>query len=306
MAGVELPAPFVRNVHGVYGAEKARAWLDRLPGLVADQAAAWSLSVGEPYPLTFSFVAPSTRADGTPAVLKLVPAPNAEQRTEAAVLRLAGGEGAVRLLEADHDRGALLLERAEPGELLTRLHERDDYAATLVAAEVGRRLHRPVPAGGTTAFPTVEGWAAAAFGWLRAHHGDGAGPLPADLIDRGEREHAELVASSAPPVLLHGDLHHDNVLSSGRGWLATDPKGVLGEPAYEAGALLRNPPGFGARPDAAALLARRVPLLAEAYGVGEDRVRAWGRAHNVVSVIWSLEGGEVDTGTLAVVAALAG
>ena len=145
----------------------------------------------------------------------------------------------------------------------------------------------------------------AAFGWLRARYGGGTGPLPAAVVDRAEREHAELVASSAPPVLLHGDLHHDNVLSAGRGWLAIDPHGVLGEPAYETAGLLRNPLGFGRRPDAPRLLARRVPILAEAYGVDAERVRGWGRAHNVVSVIWSHQDGDgVDPDTLAVVAAL--
>lgn len=158
--------------------------------------------------------------------------------------------------------------------------------------------------------PTVEGWAAEAFRKLRDRYAGGTGPLPVDVVGRGEREHAELVASSAPPVVLHGDLHHDNVLRSGRGWLAIDPHGVLGEPAYEVGALLRNPIGVGARPGLRALLDRRVAILAEAYGVDaygvdEERVRAWGRAHNVVSLLWSNEDADgVDAGTLAVIRAL--
>jgi streptomycin 6-kinase len=296
-----LPDTFVRTVLGVYGEPAGRAWLDALPGLLADVAARWELCLGDPYGLSFNYVARAVRADGTPAVLKLTP-PAGELRYEVAALRHFGGAGAVRLLAADVDAGAVLLERAEPGELLTALQARDDDTATRVAAAVGTRLHRPA----TRPLRTVEDWARDAFGWLRRRYGGGTGPFPAELLDRAEAEHAELVASSAPPVLLHGDLHHDNILTAERGWLAIDPHGVLGEPAYEAGPLLRNPIGLGARPDLAAVLARRVPILAEAYGVDAERIRGWGRAHNAVSLIWShQDGGHVDTDTLAVLAALA-
>lgn len=294
------PEAFVRNVLDVYGEQPGQAWLDALPELLAGTAARWQLILGDPYGLSFNYVARATRADGTPAVLKLTP-PAGELRFEAAALRHFGGSGAVRLLEADVEAGALLLERASPGEQLSTVQARDDEAATRIAAEVGRLLHRPAAG----PLRTVEDWARSAFGWLRDRYGGGTGPLPAELLDRAEAEHAELVASAAPPVLLHGDLHHHNVLTSDRGWLAIDPHGVLGEPAYEAGPLLRNPVGLGARPDLAAVLARRVPILAEAYGVDAERIRGWGRAHNAVSVIWShQDGGQVDTGTLAVLAAL--
>jgi streptomycin 6-kinase len=299
---VRHPEAFVRNVLGVYGEQAGRAWLDALPELLAGIAGRWALTLGDPYGLSFNYVTRATRADGTPAVLKLTP-PAGELRFEAAALRHFDGAGAVRLLAADVAAGALLLERAAPGEPLTAVQARDDEEATRIAAGVGRRLHRPLPG----PFRTVEDWARGAFGWLRDRYGGGTGPLPAAVIGRAEAEHAELVASAAPPVLLHGDLHHDNMLTSDRGWLAIDPHGVLGEPAYEAGPLLRNPIGLGGRPDLAAVLARRVPILAEAYGVDAERIRGWGRAHGAVSLIWShQDGGSVDTDTLAVLAALSG
>jgi streptomycin 6-kinase len=301
---VQLPEDFVRTVRSAYG-DPGQAWLDRLPALLAEVAAGWALSVGEPYELTYNYVTRATRSDGTPVVVKLVPPAYEGIRTEPTALRLAGGNGMVRLLAEDPDRGAFLLERAEPGERLTEVHRTDDDAATRIGAEIGLRLHRPVPDAERAVFPTVEDWADDAFRKLRERHGGGTGSLPAAVVERGEREHAELVASSAPAVLLHGDLHHDNVLRSRRGWLAIDPHGVLGEPAYEVGALLRNPPGFGARPGIRPVLDRRVAILAEAYGVDRERVRAWGRAHNVVSLLWSDEDGDgVDTDALAVVEAL--
>ncbi|MFL6128000.1 MAG: aminoglycoside phosphotransferase family protein [Mycobacteriales bacterium] len=297
---MRYPEAFVRNVLGVYGERAGRVWLDELPDLLAAMAERWELTVGDPYRLSFNYVARAVRADGSVAVLKLTP-PVGELRFEAAALRHFAGAGAVRLLAADVEAGALLLERASPGGLLTAVQARDDDEATRIAAGVGRRLHRPAAG----PFRTVADWARDAFGWLRRRYRGGTGPLPAELLDRAEAEHAELVASAPPPVMLHGDLHHHNILTSDRGWLAIDPHGVLGEPAYEAGPLLRNPAGLGGRADLLAVLARRVPILAEAYGVDPERIRGWGRAHSAVSVIWShQDAGRVDTDTLAVLAAL--
>jgi Aminoglycoside/hydroxyurea antibiotic resistance kinase len=100
-------------------------------------------------------------------------------------------------------------------------------------------------------------------------------------------------------VLLHGDLHHENVLRSDRaGWLAIDVAGVLGEPAFDVGALLHNPwPGLLDAPDSRRVLARRMDVLADGLGVDRDRVSGWGFAFSVLSAIWCDEdeaGGPVD------------
>jgi streptomycin 6-kinase len=135
------------------------------------------------------------------------------------------------------------------------------------------------------------------FGKLRAMHGGGTGPLPARLVEEAETLFADLLASQAEPVLLHGDLHHSNILSSaGRAlWLAIDPKGVVGEPAYETGALLRNPERLLTEPEPGRILARRVDQLAEELGLDRARVRGWGLAQAVLAAVWGLEDhGEVQ------------
>ncbi len=95
----------------------------------------------------------------------------------------------------------------------------------------------------------------------------------------------------AEPVLLHGDLHHDNILAAEREpWLAIDPKGIVGEPAYEVGALLRNPlPGLLARPEPGRVLARRIEQLAAELGFDRARIRGWALAQAVLSAWWSYE-----------------
>ena len=282
-----LPASFEARVRLVFGSA-GRRWLAALPDLLATYAARWALTLGEPYPLSYSYVTRATRADGTPAVLKLAVPGRHELACQLTTLTLLGGRGAAALLEADGAGGAMLLERVEPGTPLAELAETDDTAATAVLLDVMRRLHRPAVAG--TRLPTTADWGGA-FAGLRERHGGGTGPLPAATVRRAERTWAELLDSAAPPVLLHGDLHHDNVLRSDRdGWLAVDAKGVLGEPAFEVGPLMLNPwTRLLEWPDPGRVLARRVGQLAEGLGVDAERVRRWGFAFAVVSSIWMEE-----------------
>lgn len=254
--------------------------------MLAACAQRWSLAIAPPFPnLTYNYVAPAARADGVEVVLKVGP-PNPELLTEIAALRGYDGRGSVRLLDADPEWGALLLERLRPGVPLTTVA--GDEAATLIAAQVMRQLWRPAPP--DHAFPTVARWAAG-LQRLRQTFAGGVGPFPAGLVATAENLFAELLPSMAEPVLLHGDLHHDNILQAQRQpWLALDPKGVVGEPAYELGALLRNPqPQLLAYPEPARILARRVDLLAEFFGLARERIIGWGVAQAVLSAWWSYE-----------------
>jgi streptomycin 6-kinase len=123
---------------------------------------------------------------------------------------------------------------------------------------------------------------------LRAEFGGGGGPFPARLVEQAETLFAELLASAAEPVLLHGDLHHQNILAAEREpWLAIDPKGLIGEPAYEVGALLRNQLHMPA--DTSGLLARRVDQFAGELGLDRQRLLGWGLAQAVLSAWWDYE-----------------
>lgn len=279
-----VPEQFAQTIREMYGA-RGDEWLGRLPETLAGCERRWSLRAGEPFPnLTYNYVAPAERADGVACVLKLG-VPNKELTSEAAALRLFDGRAAVRLLEADADGGALLLQRVAPGTSLLAVE--DDDRATLIAAEVMRALWRPAPP--DHPFPTVARWAAG-LARMRARFDGGTGPLPARLVQQAEAQFASLLDTSTAPVVLHGDLHHDNILASADGgWLAIDPKGVAGEPAYETGAIIRNPPGLLGWPNLERVLARRIHLLAGALGFEAERIRAWAFAQAVLSAWWSVE-----------------
>jgi streptomycin 6-kinase len=280
------------ELHGPAGA----AWLERLPALIAACEEHWSLEVGSPFPeLSYNYVAPALRADGTVAVLKLSFPGDPGFKREAEALGLFDGRGSARLLRLDRERGAMLLERLEPGLPLTTV--RDDGEATSIAAGVLRRLWRPAPA--RHPFLLVSD-RARGFKRLRRSFGGGTGPMPAALVEKAERLFAELLASAGELTMLHGDLHHQNVLTARREpWLAIDPKGVVGEPAYDAAALLHNPLELLDAPRPGKVLERRVYLLSEELGLDRERVRDYGIAQAVLATYWGLEdGGRVWEETL--------
>ncbi len=293
--GAPLSERFVKTVRATWG-EPGREWLATLPALLEECARRWSLTLAAPYSnLTFNYVALAVMSDGTEAVLK-AGVPNKELRSETAALRVFDGRGSVHLLASDPDAGLLLLERLRPGAVLTdRADEAHDDEATTIAASVMRGLRRPAPPGHD--FPTVADWGEG-FARLRARFGGGTGPLPTAQVEEAEALFAELLASSAPPVLLHGDLHHDNILSAERQpWLAIDPKGVVGEPAYEVGALLRNLwPDRHAHRNPARLLERRLHRLAEELALDPARVRGWAVSQAVLSAWWCIEDGDTEGG----------
>jgi streptomycin 6-kinase len=214
-----------------------------------------------------------------PVVLKLA-LPGLAVRAEADALAGLAGPGTVALLAADPAEGALLLRRLLPGTPLSALD--DDDTATRIAGRLFAGLRRPVPPGALLA---------EAHGWARILHRarEEAWPLPRPVLDRAAALFLDLAASAPAPVLLHGDLHHGNILRHGEAWMAIDPRGAHGDPAFEAAALLRNPPGA---PDVARNAARRVAILAETAGLDAQRVAGWGYAAAVLAACWAIEDGE--------------
>jgi len=216
-------------------------------------------------------------------VLKLLPE-GSDEFGSAAVLRHWNGVGAVRVVEAAP--GAVLIERLTPGDDLCDLVRagRDD-AATHILCDVMDKLNRPAPA--DLPLRSITDWGR---GFARNRDAALAVGMPAELIDRGEALFFELCASQAAPIVLHGDLQHYNVLhDSARGWLAIDPKGILGEPAYETGAMLRNPnqdPDQSADP---AVIARRTDIMCERLGLDRERVLGWCFSQWILSILWAIE-----------------
>lgn len=200
-------------------------WLARLPADVEAVCRTWGVAPGATLPSSWSLVVAATAADGSGVVVKLG-FPDEESAHEAEALHEYDGEGAVRLLASDGSRRALLLERVTPGDSLDQLP--DERLATSHAAAVLRRLWRPPPGdhsfGSTT--DLARRWAVEVPAAYEAR----GGPFERRLVTAAAGLLGDLVRDSGAPVLLHRDAHYANILYSGsQGWLAIDPKGLVGD-----------------------------------------------------------------------------
>lgn len=202
-----------------------------------------------------------------------------------AVLSAFDGGGTVRVHKfAD---GAILLEQLHPGtELVDLVRAGRDDEATAILADVIRRMadHEP-PAG----CPTVFDWQR---GFERYLKRSAPGSIPLGLVEKAKEVYQNLADTQTSTTLLHGDLHHYNVLlDQDRGWLAIDPKGVVGELEYELGAIIRNPvelPDLYLTRDG---VERRLLLLTNLLGLNYERALSWCFAQAVLSAIWDIEDG---------------
>jgi len=256
-----------------------RRWLDGLPALVDGLLARWDCRVdGPPWHGEIALVVPVTCPTG-PAVLK-VSFPHAGNREEAEGLRQFAGRGAVRLIDADEDVFALLLERAGDRSLAT---EPSAEYAIEVSGALARRLAVPAAPDTPSLADTVHGWAEQLEQQVAAT--DDA--PPARALGRA-RETINALGEDRTTTLLHGDLHDGNVLAADREpWLAIDPKGWRGTAAYDAFTVIAGRPGQ-LRPDQDVnrQLRDRVRRFATAAGVDADLAAACCQARATSSLLY--------------------
>jgi streptomycin 6-kinase len=243
---------------------------------------AWEVAIERTITTATSIIVHGRRA-GRPVTLKVVKNQGDEWRCGEVAAKF-GGRGVVEVLE--HMPGAALFERLDPGEALATLTlaGRDDEATDILAMMLGRMAPGDPPEW----CPTVARWGEA----FARYAATGDERISRTLVEPAQRVYSELCATQREPALLHGDLHHYNVLSDrARGWCAIDPKGVVGELEFELGAALRNPID---RPDLYASLdvaERRLERFGLVLGVDIGRARGWCFAQAVLSAIWSIEDG---------------
>jgi streptomycin 6-kinase len=285
MIMINVSDEFRKRISSVWG-EEGVEWLDQLPTIIAACEERWSLSNISPVPdLSYNYVAQAVKEDRTDVILK-IGVPNPELLTEIEALRAFRKGTVVELLEVDLNLGTLVLERVRPGSPLSEL--RDDEEATIIGAHMMRKI--PVPEPAQHGFPSVGDWALA-FERLRERFDGKTGLLPARLVGKAERLFKDLQASSPGEMLLHGDLHHYNILSHGEGgWVAIDPKGIIGDPAYEAARFQLNPvPGFLSMDNPKKIAEKRVEIISSILQIDRSRLLAWAFFDTMLSACWIIE-----------------
>jgi streptomycin 6-kinase len=278
----DLPQKFTRTIAGMFG-EEGTKWLAELPRIIAAVSADWSLKTGKPLKnLSYHYVAPCICADGTEAILKIgFPEEKTEFFSETETLKLYNGDGAARLLRADEKRYAMLLEKLVPGKTLGEMCLKDDKETVRIAAGTLKKIIRDVPKGGD--FHKLDDWIG---GFHRAKDTE----FPADVIKKAQSFYKELTGKNKN-FLLHGDFHHENILSSTREpFLVIDPKGLIGGKGYDIGVFLNNhrnwlegTPGFKEKLD------RAVAQFSHVFEIESSDIGKWAFVQAILSAWWTFE-----------------
>lgn len=242
----------------------------------------WQVAVERTLETESSWLAFGERAK-RPVVLKITKRENDEWHS-GEVLHAFGGAGMVRVYESEP--GAALLERLVPGHDLVQLvKDGNDDRAIHIFADVMSQIANHEPSLGCA---TVFDWSLGFDRYLESNNQ----PIPAGLVHEAHELYRQLSATASPTMLLHGDLHHYNVLfDERRGWVAIDPKGVVGELEYEVGAILRNPGELPETFTSRDVVERRLRILSDALRLDYRRALQWSFAQAVLSAIWGVEDG---------------
>lgn len=250
--------------------------------------AAWKLS--EPQYLTQTVTSRifTVTHGGETAILKLLSPTETEEQTGALALRYFDGHGAVRLLR--HDEGAHLLEYADGDELMTLVERGEDEAATRIIAEVIGQLHGVPQDSPRDELYGLDRWFRELFRKAAADRQSGT----ESIYVRGASVAERLLADPREVRVLHGDIHHRNIRHSVRGWLSFDPKGLVGDRAYDCANTLCNPVMTEIVHNETRLLSSAA-ILADALAIDLRRLLAFTYAYACLSASWSLSAGAEDT-----------
>ncbi|GHH42550.1 aminoglycoside phosphotransferase family protein [Streptomyces candidus] len=277
-----IPQQFVRSTVGREG-EAGTAWLAELPRIIEDLLEQWKcVPDGEILHGGVGVVVPVRRPGGERAVLK-VSFPHPGNVHEPDAFLAWGGRGAVRLHERDDERFAMLLERARPTTLAQAAAGTDGDGMLEAAGRLHRRLTVPAPPG----LPRLSGQAGAWEEQLWRDAAELTHTLPRRTLDATAATVRELGAVQ-PDTLLHGDFHAGNILRADREpWLAVDPKGYVGDPAYDAGTLLKaRALALLEADDLHKAVHHALSVFADAAELDRERVRRWAQFHAVRAAFW--------------------
>lgn len=304
---------FENYILQTYG-ERGKVWLEKIPEMIDELAKKYHLTNLKPVPnLNFNYVAAGYQtvtyqtitsqsdkhhqAQDKPIILKMGLNTKAF-RKEALCLKAFKGLGAVEVLTAtvetdtaENETAVLILECAVPGKTLKSYFPDKEEESIEITTAIIKKLH-------TAQIP-------------KNHHYYSVKELlqtldqnlnstqnlniPEKFLNKARQLRDALLVSTTKLVLLHGDLHHENILQNDQEWRVIDPKGFIGDPVYEVVAFIRNPiPDLLQHPEAQKIIRHRVRRFAELLNLSESRINDWCFVQAVLSWVWALEDNTKD------------
>ena len=286
---------FEKNIADVWG-ELGSKWLQKLPSQRAELAKDWGFEEIAAFPnLTYSYVAQVQTSLQRRAILKMTP-PCERTALETAWYLYQNGVGCPRLYRSSKEQGVLLLEELSPA-ITAKSHVENgkDNLATKAIAEAFLGLdHRPQ---GSTIFPHIRNFLSS----LRELRGK----VSDAILDRSIFLLEEKTKDPSRDVVLHGDLHHDNVLLHKGKWVAIDPHGYTGPVGFEIGCMMRNPYDAFPKENLNRVIESRLNTLTKNLPLSTIDVIDWSVIYTMIATAWSLENhNEVPDDHINIVTAL--
>jgi streptomycin 6-kinase len=278
---MKYPHAFEMKIIGAFG-QTGKEWLGKLESLVYTYLKKWKLqSEGAVENLSYNYVLKVIDDSGNRAILKLGIA-NYDFGNEIRTIQTYNGSGCAKLIKADSENGVMLLEHLQPGTMLTEVEEllaikNFSYVWTVLRRKVEENADHP----------SIADWMQAFDRYLEKYYTN-EGPLSKHFVFLAKNYFNEIASSSDNNDLLHGDLHHENILySNNYGWLAIDPKGVKGDTYFDFISFLTNQ--LFNKPDPRQLLEQRVFLLCEEMQLNKERLLKAAVAMSTLYACWGIE-----------------
>lgn len=271
-----------KHIVAIFG-NHGEQWLAQLPDIVARLTAHWNLTNIHPVDnMTFNYVAKATTNNQQAVVLKI--SCDAETISyERQALQHFAGNGSIQLLDYHETEHALLLQQALPGVTLKSFYETNPDYVMDSYVDTMHKLHSN-PLLNSHGFQHIRDW---------LKEIDALAPeagCPAYLLKEAIPLKNALLDSMTEEVFLHGDLHHDNILQNGKTWVAIDPKGVIGEPAFEIAAFdFMYISELANTKDLKNVLSSRIALLAEKAKIDPQRINDWVFVRLILMATWLIE-----------------
>ncbi|MCM3710185.1 aminoglycoside phosphotransferase family protein [Sporosarcina luteola] len=279
---MDIPISFQEKIRNSFG-KPGKEWLQSLEVNVNHMAEVWGLTLESPVTnLSYNYVIHVIDENNNPYILKMG-LPGFDFENEIRTLQLYSGKGCAKLLKADVERGAMLLESLQPGTMLCT--ETDETVVIQQFCRVWKQIRKPLPK--DTDFPTILHWASA-FSKYQSNYPKNDGPIPNEWVAMSAKFLEEIQQTTMEIGLLHGDLHHENILfSNERGWLAIDPKGVAGDPYFDAVSFMVN--HLFTKPNPENLLRLRVNLISELLQMNCEKLLKAAISMSTLYACWAVE-----------------
>lgn len=195
---LNLPAKFMKTIREVHN-EAGEDWLRGFHELIHECEERWQLEVLPPFDLSSNFVAPAIRKDGLEVVIKLS-VPSDEFLNEIDALTLFNGDGIVKIIEVDREKGVLILEQLKPGSTLASIEDHEE--AAFIASKIMKKLWIPAPKSVHIPYCKER---EKSLNKINADHPEGLGSITKEILQEAAGIMKDIIENQDQPFLLHGD-----------------------------------------------------------------------------------------------------